>query len=140
RTSTPRSASRRPDRAARRSGCSSSSFATPLPTVPQPIRAMPSGSSISSRLGRAEPPDTCSFSINQDIRAQVNVARPHDCAVIDTHLGENSRVGTNFIEYRANEIFANIAFHDFSAEESQSQPKSTSWHRTYTPNRGHYTI
>ena len=41
RTTTRRSSSGRPARAASRSGCSSSSFATPLPTVPQPIRAMP---------------------------------------------------------------------------------------------------
>ena len=44
RTTTRRSTSGRPARAARRSGCSSSSRATPPPTVPQPIRAMPSGS------------------------------------------------------------------------------------------------
>src|SRR5205807_2914813 len=44
RTSTRRSTSARPARAARRCGCSSSKRATPLPTVPQPIKATPSGS------------------------------------------------------------------------------------------------
>ena len=44
RTTTRRSLSPLPARAASRSGCSSSNRATPLPTVPQPISAMPSGS------------------------------------------------------------------------------------------------
>src|SRR5581483_4514138 len=44
RTTTRRSTRGRPARAARRLGCSRSKRATPLPTVPQPIRAMLKGS------------------------------------------------------------------------------------------------
>src|SRR5437867_1567270 len=61
RTTTRRRTNGRPARAARRSPCSNSSRATPLPTVPQPIKAMPSGSisSIQASRKRKRPEVAC---------------------------------------------------------------------------------